>query len=194
MTIFFKHVAGLVGIALLMAGCGPTAQPRPVMPEAQYAVFARSLALIEYCYAQGRISAEDTVGLRQQTRANLGQYQFDAATINAMTQASLAGGPQVLADPGYRRGFEQNCAEMARTAATNRVTNQQNAAVQLQQAQLAAAYAQREAALTPTYVPQPYVMAPMPTFQPPQVQTPVFGGNRSTVFCNRLTDTITTCR
>jgi hypothetical protein len=180
--------------ALGLAACGPTAQPLTPLPADQYPVWARTLALVEHCYATGRLSAEDTVGLRQQTRANLAQYQYDAATLNRMMQTSLAMGPQIEADPSGKRVVAQNCAEMARTAATNRVTDQQNAAAQLQRAQLAAAAAQRQAALAPVYAPQPYAPTPMPQFQMPQVQPIQYGNRNNVVFCNRLGSYVVTCR
>jgi len=179
-------------VALGLAGCGPTVQPLTPLAADQYPVWAKSLALIEYCYATQRLTAEDTVGLRQQTRANLARYQFDAATMDRMTKESLAGGQSGEADPTYRRNLEQNCANLARTAATNRVTDAQNAAAQLQQAQLAAA--QRQAASTPVYAPQPYQMAPMPVFQMPQVQPLQYGGGRQVITCLPLGSYAVSCR
>lgn len=188
--------AGLMVAALSLTGCGPAMQPAPILPTEQYPAWAQSLALVEYCYTTGRTSAEDTVNLRQTTRANLAKYQFDGAVMDSMVQQFLASGPKAESIAARKQYIEQSCAAFQRTAATNKVTDAQTRSAQLQYAQLATARAQAEAAQATSWQPQPYAMPQIPTFQAPLVQTPQFGGNGGATFyhCNQLGSYVISCR
>ena len=188
-------VAGLVGLSLTVAGCGPAAQPKAILSEAQYTTFAQSFAVVELCSATQRLTPEDTVGLRQTINQNLSKYQYDQVAIVRTSQDLFNSYMAGDADPANKPAIDQKCAGWSRGAATNRAQIAQNNAAQLQQAQLAAARAQQRAASSYDFQPQPFYMPQIPNYQMPQVQPLQLSGGGATFFsCRQLSSYVTTCR
>lgn len=184
----------VMAIGFSLAACGQSTPQRAELPQDQYFEWAIHFARIEHCTSTNRLSVEDSVALRRTLNENLSQYTFDGAEINRITQEMLTRRPQIEADPARRREMAEVCEHVRQVAASNRAVLAQNREEQLHRAQLAAAQAQARAAQSTNWQPQPFIMPQLPTYQPPQVQTPQLGGGSNYFYCNRLGSHVVTCR
>lgn len=167
-----------------IAACGEATVERPDLTQEQHVLYAYALVASEQCLATGQLSAQDGVETRMTIEGILDDYNYDFGYFSRMSQgeerAKIIQSMTPDMCPSLRTGSARRKAEL-----------EQNRAMQLHQAQIAAANAQTQAANHRTNAPAPQPQ--FPVYHAPQVYVPQLS-TPNVYHCNRLGSYVVNCR